>query len=53
MTKKLTTLYLDAKQEERLNKLSVLTRVPKAVYTREAINLVLKKHEEKMRERRA
>ena len=53
MAKKLTTLYLDVEQEEKLKKLSVTTRVPKAVYTREAINLVLKKHEEEMRERQA
>ena len=51
MAKKLTTLYLDVEQEEKLKTLSVITRVPKAVYTREAINLVLKKHEEEMRER--
>ena len=36
MAKKLTTLYLDVEQEEKLKKLSVTTRVPKAVYTREA-----------------
>ena len=51
MAKKLTTLYVEVKQEERLKKLSAITRVPKAVYTREAIALVLKKHEGEMRER--
>ena len=53
MGKKLTTLYVEVEQEERLKKLSVMTRIPKAVYTREAIDLVLKKHEAEMRERQA
>ena len=53
MAKKLTTLYVEVEQEERLKKLSVMTRVPKAVYTREAIALVLKKHEGEMREGQA
>ena len=51
MAKKLTTLYLEVKQEERLKKLSAMTRVPRAVYTREAVDLVLKKHEKEMKER--
>ena len=53
MAKKMTTLYLDVEQEERLKQLSAMTRVPKAVYTREAIDLVLKKHEQEMREMQA
>ena len=51
MAKKLTTLYLDVKQEERLKKLSAMTRVPRAVYTREAVDLVLNKHEKEIREK--
>ena len=53
MARKLTTLYVEVEQEERLKKLSVVTRVPKAVYTREAIAPVLKKHEAELRERQA
>jgi predicted DNA-binding protein len=49
MAKKLTTLYLDVELLERLNKLSALTRVPKAVYTREAVDLALDKHEKEMK----
>jgi len=50
MAKKLTTLYLDLELIERLNKLSSETRVPRAVYIRDAIDLVLKKYENKMQE---
>ena len=49
MAKKLTTLYLDVKLVERLNKLSALTRVPMAVYTREAVDLALDKHEKQIK----
>lgn len=49
MAKKLTTLYLDLELIERLNKLSTETRVPRAVYIRDAIDLVLKKYEKKKR----
>ena len=49
MAKKLTTLYLDVELLERLNKLSALTRVPKAVYTREAVDLALDKHEKEIK----
>jgi len=45
MAKKLTTLYIDVELLERLNRLSAMTRVPKAVYTREAVDLALEKHE--------
>jgi predicted DNA-binding protein len=48
MAKKLTTLYLDVELVKRLNKLSAMTRVPMAVYTREAIDLALDKHEKKI-----
>jgi predicted DNA-binding protein len=52
MAKKLTTLYLDVELLERLNKLSALTRVPKAVYTREAVDLALDKHEKEIKMQR-
>ena len=48
MAKKLTTLYLDVELLERLDKLSAMTRVPKAVYTREAVDLALDKHEKQI-----
>jgi len=53
MAKKLTTLYLDVELIERLNKLSAKTRVPRAVYIRDAIDLVLKKYEKAIREGQA
>ena len=49
MAKKLTTLYVDVELLERLNKLSAMTRVPMAVYTREAVDLALDKHEKKIK----
>ena len=48
MAKKLTTLYVDVELLERLNRLSALTRVPMAVYTREAVDLALDKHEKEI-----
>ena len=52
MAKKLTTLYLDVELINRLNRLSALTRVPKAVYTREAVDLALNKHEKEIKMQR-
>ena len=49
MAKKLTTLYLDVELIKRLNRLSALTRVPMAVYTREAVDLALDKHEKEIK----
>ena len=49
MAKKLTTLYVDVELLERLYKLSAMTRVPMAVYTREAVDLALDKHEKKIK----
>ena len=49
MAKKLTTLYVDVELIKRLNRLSALTRVPKAVYTREAVDLALDKHEKEIK----
>jgi predicted DNA-binding protein len=45
MSKRLRSIYLDAKQIERLRKLSELTRIPQAVYIREGIESVLKQYE--------
>jgi predicted DNA-binding protein len=49
MAKKLTTLYVDVELLKRLNKLSAMTRVPMAVYTREAVDLALDKHEKEIK----
>jgi predicted DNA-binding protein len=49
MAKKLTTLYVDVELLERLNKLSAMTRVPMSVYTREAVDLALDKHEKQIK----
>ena len=52
MAKKLTTLYVDVELLARLNKLSARTRVPMAVYTREAVDLALDKHEKEIKVQR-
>ena len=49
MAKKLTTLYVDVELLERLNILSAMTRVPMSVYTREAVDLALDKHEKQIK----
>ena len=41
----LRTVFLDEKQITRLNRLSAMTRVPQAVYFREAIDIALAKHD--------
>ena len=51
MTKKLTTIYLDIEQLERLNKLSSMTKTTKSVYIREAFDLVLKKYENELKKK--
>ena len=51
MTKKLTTIYLDIEQLERLNKLSSITKTTKSVYIREAFDLVLKKYENELKKK--
>ena len=45
MTKLLRTVYIDEITAARFNKLSAITRIPKAVLIREGIDLVLDKHE--------
>ena len=49
MAKKLFSVFLDKEQIERLDKLSAKTRVPKAAYVREGIDLALKKHERRLK----
>jgi len=44
----LRTVYFDKGQLERFDMLSAKTRVPKAVYMRDAIDLVLKKYEKEL-----
>lgn len=44
----LTSLYLDPPVHEALNQLSAKTRVPKAVYLREAIEDLLVKYDVKV-----
>ena len=48
MAKKLTTIYLDIEQLERLDKLSSITKTTKSAYIREAFDLVLKKYEKEL-----
>ena len=48
MAKKLTTIYLDIEQLERLNKLSSMTKTTKSAYIREAFDLILKKYENEL-----
>ena len=43
------SFVLDKKQLERLNRLSAVTRVPKAVYIRDGLELVLNKHEREIK----
>ena len=49
MAKLLRTVFIDEITAARLNKLSALTRVPKAVFIREGIDLMLDKHEKKLK----
>ena len=43
--KALRTVFFDQDQLEKLDRLAAKTRVPKAVYIREAVDLALKKYE--------
>ena len=45
MAKILASIYLEIPQLEELNKLSAKTRVSKAKYVREGVDLLLKKYE--------
>jgi len=54
VTKKaLRSVYLDIEQVERLKKLSTKTRVPQAVYIREGLDLVVSKHEKRLKKSKA
>ena len=44
----LRTVFYDERQVKRLNRLSAMTRVPQAVYIRDAIDMVLTKHEKQL-----
>ena len=45
----LRSIYIDIEQLEKLDSLSAQTRVPKATYIREALELVLEKYERQMK----
>ena len=47
-SKVLRSIYLDITQVERIKKLSEITKVPQAVYVREGLELILRKHEEQI-----
>jgi len=46
------SFFLDTKQLETLNRLSATTRVPKAVYLRDGLELVLNKHEKGLKKKK-
>jgi predicted DNA-binding protein len=52
MAKLFRTVFVDEITLARLNKLSALTRVPKAVFIREGIDLTLDKHEKLLKGKR-
>ena len=52
MTKILRTVFVDEITVARLNKLSAITRIPKAVLIREGIDLTLDKHEKLLKGKR-
>jgi predicted DNA-binding protein len=48
MAKRLLSIYPEKEQLKRLDKLSAKTKVPKAQYVSEGIDLVLKKYEKQL-----
>jgi len=48
----LRSIYIDSEQLEKLDSLSTQTKVPKATYIREALELVLKKYARQMKANR-
>ena len=52
MAKLLRTVFVDEITVARLHKLSAITRIPKAVLIREGIDLMLDKHEKKLKRKR-
>jgi predicted DNA-binding protein len=49
MAKKMVSIFLEEEQIKRLDKLSAKTRVPKAAYVREGIDIALEKQEKKLK----
>ena len=49
MAKLLRTVFVDEITVARLHKLSAIMRIPKAVLIREGVDLMLAKHEKKLR----
>ena len=49
MAKKLISVYMDEKQIERLARLSAKTRVPRSVYIRDGLEVILDKNEKDLR----
>jgi len=49
MAKALRTVFVDEITLARLNKLSAITRIPKAVFIREGVDLMLDKHERQLK----
>jgi predicted DNA-binding protein len=47
--KVLKSIYIEIQQLEKLDSLSAKTKVPKATYIREALELVLEKYERQMK----
>ena len=52
MVKILRSLYFDEKKVASLNRLSAITRIPKAALLREGIDLMLDKHEQLLKGKR-
>ena len=52
MTKILRSLYLEKEQVESIIKLSKKTRLPQAVLVREGVNLMLKKREKQLQQKK-
>ena len=48
MRKILRTIYLDKRVVDKICRLSTKTRVPQAVFIREGIDLMLKKHQKQL-----
>ena len=48
----LRSIYIEIEQLEKLDSLSTQTKVPKATYIREALELVLEKYERQMKANR-
>ena len=52
MVKILRPIYLDEKIVKRIDNLSAITRIPKAVLMREGVDLALDKHEKRLKRKR-